>query len=706
MITRETAQGAAVQGLRVAWPTALLVVGASVLAAPWHQWWVTLVFALAAAFPLLLLRGALRLGLSRWAATSLLVLLAVMGAYLLTARAEMSLTATVRDVVPRLLTAPVPYATSADLLAGPLLATVLVSLLVGLRIEGRHRVEALIGAALLYLGGVLLTGGDADPWGLAAALLLALAVLGWVLLDDHAEPLRPRLATAAPLGVVGVGVLAAVATLPVAHGYSPRELVEPPTYEVTASNPLAQLGAWATNPSVELLRVRGDEVPLRLVVLDDYDGTQWYSATRFETVQTTGETGLRLDRYADAATVQVRFAGLGGNWLPSPGTPLDIGMTDALLDDGTGTLYHRGDTADLSYEVAGGYDDPPEAALLRARVPTAGFERYTELPPISPALAEYAGAIVADAPTPYARAAAIEEQLRRTYELAAGAPSGSALYRLEAFLLGDPTDPAVTGARQGTSEQFASAFAVLARYNGLPTRVVVGFAPGEDVGNGVRSVRGEDALAWAEVYFDGLGWVAFSPTPQDETFTPRQPVSPPPSPPDRPEEEVGPAPSEPPSAAESPVPTPPETTPTDTAPVAVGSPPAWRPYALAGAGVAAIAVLLLLLRVGRRLWHRRRGPAGAWAEVLDALRLAGWRPAPHQPADVAAAEADARLGTTAATRLADRAEHTAFGPPIEPTLGEQFDVRHHLKTVRRAARKLLPWYRRWFWHLDPRVFVR
>jgi len=703
MITTETARGAAVQGLRVAWPTALVVVGASVLAAPWHHWWVTLIFALTAALPLLLLRGALRLGMSRWVATALLVLLSVMGAYLLTSRAEMSLGETVRDVVPRLLTAPTPYATSADLLAGPLLATALVSLLVGLRLEGRHRVEALVGAVLLYLGGVLLTGGDADPWGLAAALLLALAVAGWVLLDDHAEPLRPRVATAAPLGVVGVGVLAAVATLPVANGYSPRELVEPPTYQVTASNPLTQLGAWATNPSVELLRVRGDDVPLRLVVLDDYDGTQWYSATRFETVRTTGETGLRLDRYAVGSQVQVAFAGLGGNWLPSPGTPLDIGMTDALLDDGTGTLYHRGDTDELTYEVTGGYDEPPEAALLRAQVPTRGFERYTELPPLSPGLAEYAGAIVADAGTPYARAAAIEQQLRRAYQFSPSAPSGSALYRLEAFLLGDPDDPSVTGARQGTSEQFASSFAVLARFNGLPTRVVVGFGPGQDVGEGTRSVRGEDALAWAEVYFEGLGWVAFSPTPDDETFTPRQPVSPPPSPPDQPESE-GPPPSEPPSS-EAPAPSS-DSPPDAAAPAPVASPPAWRPYAVAGAGLAGLAVLLLVLRGLRRLWHRRRGAAGAWAEVLDALRLTGWRPAPHQPADLAAAEADARLGTTAAVPVAGLAEQAAFGPPAGPPSADPgADRRTHLRAVRRAARHLLPWYRRWWYHLDPRVFA-
>src|SRR5262249_37261527 len=66
---------------------------------------------------------------------------------------------------------------------------------------------------------------------------------------------------------------------------------------------------------------------------------------------------------------------------------------------------------------------------------------------------------------------------------------------------------------RGTTEQFATAFAVMARSLGLPARVVVGFGPGQSTLDGAWAVRGRDALVWPEVDFAGLGWVPFYPTP-------------------------------------------------------------------------------------------------------------------------------------------------------------------------------------------------
>ncbi len=53
---------------------------------------------------------------------------------------------------------------------------------------------------------------------------------------------------------------------------------------------------------------------------------------------------------------------------------------------------------------------------------------------------------------------------------------------------------------------------LLARAAGLPARVVVGFRAGDRTGD-VRQVQPVDGLAWAEVNFDGLGWLAYDPTP-------------------------------------------------------------------------------------------------------------------------------------------------------------------------------------------------
>lgn len=65
----------------------------------------------------------------------------------------------------------------------------------------------------------------------------------------------------------------------------------------------------------------------------------------------------------------------------------------------------------------------------------------------------------------------------------------------------------------GYCQHFAGAAALLLRAAGIPTRVVVGFGTGEMTGNDTWAVRDEDAHAWIEVYFQGVGWVPFNPTP-------------------------------------------------------------------------------------------------------------------------------------------------------------------------------------------------
>uniref|UniRef100_UPI00187800AD transglutaminaseTgpA domain-containing protein n=1 Tax=Nocardioides lijunqiniae TaxID=2760832 RepID=UPI00187800AD len=500
---------------RLAWPLMLLVLGSIVLASTWGRVLVTLGFVLTAVVPLLVLRAVLRLGVSRWAATTVLVLLTTLAAYLATSGADLSLSQTVRDVVPRLLTAPRPYAVAPDLLVGPLLLTALVSLFTGLRVDSTSKVEPVLGAAVLYVAGMLLTGGDADPWGLVAVLILVTALLGWVFLDEHSEPVRQRFAVAGPLTVVGVGLLAAVATLPAQDPFEPRELVDPPLLEVVASSPLTQLGAWAVNPGVELLRVRGDEVPLRLVTLERYDGRQWTAATRFAPLGTGGDRALPDGDRVSEATVEVALDELAGGWLPSPGRPRLVSDRDALVDPTTGTVYTPEDTDGLGYEVTGTFDDPPDAALAAASVPTRGVGRYLDLPELPFALSEYAARVTRGARTPYEQATAIQDEIRGDAKLSPRAISGSAMWRIEAFLVGKPGEP---GARVGTSEQFATAFALVARANGLPSRVVVGFRPGTSQDDGSRLVTGADAFAWPEVYFDGPGWVPFSPSPDDDTF--------------------------------------------------------------------------------------------------------------------------------------------------------------------------------------------
>ncbi|HVH35273.1 MAG TPA: DUF3488 and transglutaminase-like domain-containing protein [Tahibacter sp.] len=67
--------------------------------------------------------------------------------------------------------------------------------------------------------------------------------------------------------------------------------------------------------------------------------------------------------------------------------------------------------------------------------------------------------------------------------------------------------------RAGYCEYFASAFAVLMRAAGIPTRVVMGYQGGywNEAGS-YMIVRQSDAHAWNEVWLDDRGWVRVDPT--------------------------------------------------------------------------------------------------------------------------------------------------------------------------------------------------
>jgi len=78
-------------------------------------------------------------------------------------------------------------------------------------------------------------------------------------------------------------------------------------------------------------------------------------------------------------------------------------------------------------------------------------------------------------------------------------------YPLEAFLF---------DLRRGYCQQFAGAMALMLRMDGVPARIAAGFRPGVYHARTHRwRVRALDAHSWVEVYFTGIGWVPFDPTP-------------------------------------------------------------------------------------------------------------------------------------------------------------------------------------------------
>jgi transglutaminase-like putative cysteine protease len=87
-------------------------------------------------------------------------------------------------------------------------------------------------------------------------------------------------------------------------------------------------------------------------------------------------------------------------------------------------------------------------------------------------------------------------------------------YTLEPPRLGsNPVDRFLFDTRQGFCEHYASAFAVMMRAVGIPSRIVLGYQGGElnPLGS-YLIVRQADAHAWTEVWLPNRGWYRVDPT--------------------------------------------------------------------------------------------------------------------------------------------------------------------------------------------------
>jgi transglutaminase-like putative cysteine protease len=134
-------------------------------------------------------------------------------------------------------------------------------------------------------------------------------------------------------------------------------------------------------------------------------------------------------------------------------------------------------------------------------------DRYLQLPStISRRTRELAREIALDLDNPYDIAAAITTYLRTYITYRETVPSQRPYGQ-------DPIDWFLFDLREGYCNYYASAEIVMLRSLGVPARLAVGFAQGErESGSNVYVVRRNNAHAWPEVYFPGLGWIEFEPT--------------------------------------------------------------------------------------------------------------------------------------------------------------------------------------------------
>lgn len=169
----------------------------------------------------------------------------------------------------------------------------------------------------------------------------------------------------------------------------------------------------------------------------------------------------------------------------------------------------------------------------------------------------------------------------------------------------------------GDDDQYAPAMVLMLRSLGIPARLAMGFVHEGDSMS--YTIHGHDVRMWVEVPFEGIGWVAFDPTPpKDQTLRTEVPK---PKPQTRPQVLQPPDPPVDPVELQADEVPEPDDGQEDEQPSF-----AWVRVVLLGSSILALLVLPILilaaLKALRAVRRRRKGNAelravGAWDELLD-----------------------------------------------------------------------------------------
>lgn len=279
------------------------------------------------------------------------------------------------------------------------------------------------------------------------------------------------------------------------------------------------------NPSTDaVMQVTADaDVLLRGAIRRTYTGYAWvdpdakarylyYDFTRRHVRESV--FCMRGNEAFDPVNVSVEFLDTGTSslFVPARMEELSMDMGTALYYNSLGEIFlSRPVEAGDAYALTGRQTGDPErvrAAVIAAQEKNDGdyaaiLESCTQLPDtIEEGVYALAIGLTRDCGNAYDKAAAIQSWLRSncTYTLTPDYPDYDRDF-VSQFVLDD---------REGYCSYFASAMTVMCRIAGLPARYVEGYSIRTN-GTAPVIVTGEDAHAWTEVYFSGLGWVAFDP---------------------------------------------------------------------------------------------------------------------------------------------------------------------------------------------------
>jgi transglutaminase-like putative cysteine protease len=388
--------------------------------------------------------------------------------------------------------------------------------------------KAVICATTLWLVPLAIVPDGDPPWLLSAPLLLSSVLV--MLTEADRDALRwgrivaptsqragatPRHPSGMALAVGAVVVGALLAGLLPGFG-------DPPWYQLRAQatttltdNPIVQLRTnLVAQDNGPILRVRTEEpIYLRSTALDTYSENEEWTASDSGIELLPLNRGFVPGGNFTAQRKQVRVEVLNldnADLVPAPTGPVRFRPPDGLrplYDPRTSTFVFE--NAKLSsgqrYEVMA--STPEINPDVAASVDTPAEPQLTQLPERLPdEVGRLARQIVenADATSPFMQALAIQNELR-SWEYSLEPPPGHSGVAMRTFLEN----------RIGYCEQFAGTMAVMLRTLGIPARVAVGFTPGTINPDDptLWTVTWANAHAWVEVKFGGE-WIAFEPTPR------------------------------------------------------------------------------------------------------------------------------------------------------------------------------------------------
>ncbi|RKE18663.1 DUF3488 and transglutaminase-like domain-containing protein [Streptomyces sp. TLI_171] len=257
-----------------------------------------------------------------------------------------------------------------------------------------------------------------------------------------------------------------------------------------------------------------DQLYLRIAALSEFNGEEWRAGNQsLEAMPTTvpAPEGLSPTVASNSVRTNVRVSGnLDTTWLPMP-YPMswvELPSTSDWRFDKAGrtvSAVNNQKATGLGYSV-GSVDVNATAAELRsAGAPPADIAgRYLDLPANLPAVVAATAKDVTKGKTnAYDQAVALQQYFT----------TGNFTYNTK---IEPRTGPDAIAKflqdKEGFCVHFASTMAAMARSLGIPSRVAIGFTPGTGTSSN-RIVRSSNYHAWPELYFNGLGWMRFEPTP-------------------------------------------------------------------------------------------------------------------------------------------------------------------------------------------------